>query len=78
MMQELYFLARHAPFWGVPLMVLGSEFAYMFWLKKKKKSAMAFLFLAMIGFMSTTFYIWSGGPEKAVKNIKKIHREITN
>lgn len=74
-MQEVYFLARHTPFWAVPLLVLGGEFAYMFWLKKKKKLALIFIFIALFGLVSTSFYIWAGGPERTVKIIKKIHRD---
>lgn len=69
-MQEVYFLARHIPFWAVPLIVLGLEFAYMFWLKKKKFSVTFCLILAFIGLSAIFFYIWAGGPEKSVKKIK--------
>jgi hypothetical protein len=74
-MQEIYFLVRHSPFWGVPLVILGGEFAYLFWLKKKKASAVLCLFVALIGFSATVFYVWAGGPEKSVKIIKKMHRD---
>jgi hypothetical protein len=72
---DIYFLARHTPFWAVPLVVLGAEFGYMFWLKKKKKSAYFCAMLILIGALSTSFYIWAGGPEKSVKIIKKWHRD---
>lgn len=75
-MQEIYFLARHAPFWGVPLLILGAEFGYLFWLRKKKKSAFTCLLIAMIGLSATSFYVWAGGPEKSVKVIKKIQRDL--
>lgn len=74
-MNEVYFLARHTPFWAVPLLVLGCEFGYMFWLKKKKKSASFSLMIALIGFMSISFYVWAGGPEKSVSFLKKMHRD---
>jgi hypothetical protein len=74
-MQEIYFLARHVPFWAVPLIVLGGEFAYLFWLRKKKSTVVFCLLIAFIGFASISFYVWAGGPEKSVKFIKKMHRE---
>jgi hypothetical protein len=74
-MIEIYFLARHTPFWAVPMLVLGSEFGYVFWLKKKKKTATMCLSIALIGLSCNIFYIWAGGPEKTVKIIKKTHRE---
>lgn len=72
-MQEVYFLARHVPFWGIPLIILGAEFAYMFWLKKKKRAAVLWLMVALLGLSSTAFYAWAGGPEKMVKLIKQLH-----
>ena len=74
-MQEIYFLARHIPFWAIPLIILGGEFGYMFWLKKKKKSATMCFIIAFIGFSATTFYVWAGGPSKSVKILKKMHRD---
>jgi nucleoside recognition membrane protein YjiH len=74
-MQEIYFLARHTPFWAIPLIVLGAEFAYLFWLRKKKSTVVVCLIIAFIGFMATTFYVWAGGPEKTVKIIKVWHRD---
>jgi hypothetical protein len=75
-MTEIYFLARHAPFWGIPLAILGAEFGCVFWLKKKKYSALMCLMIAVIGLSSTSFYVWAGGPEKSVKRIIKFHRNF--
>ena len=75
-MQEVYFLARHVPFWGIPLIILGAEFAYLFWLRKKKKSAGLCLMIALIGLFSIGFYVWAGGPEKSVKILKRVHRDF--
>lgn len=74
-MVEFYFLVRHTPWWAVPLIVMGLEFAYFSWLKKKKKTAYAFLTIALIGFISIGFYIWQGGPQNSVKFFKKLHRD---
>jgi hypothetical protein len=75
-MMEIYFLARHTPFWSIPLIILGGEFFYLFWLRKKKRAAFICLTVAMVGLISTTFYVWAGGPEKSVKFLKKMHREM--
>jgi hypothetical protein len=69
-MMEIYFLARHIPFWAIPMVVLGAEFGYLFWLRKKKKQAMMALMFALFGFLCTGFYVWAGGPEKSVKVIR--------
>ena len=75
-MQEVFFLARYIPFWAAPLIILGGEFAYLFWLKKKKASASICVSIALIGLAAISFYVWAGGPEKSVKVIKKIHRDM--
>jgi hypothetical protein len=72
-MQEIFFLARHTPFWSVPLIIIGLEFAYIFWKRKKRATFKFFLSFAFIGILSLTFYIWAGGPEKSVKVLKKIY-----
>lgn len=74
-MSELYFLARHTPFWAIPVLILAAEFGYMFWLRKKKKRALLCFTLAMLALFSASFYWWAGGPEKSVKFIKKLHRD---
>jgi NADPH-dependent ferric siderophore reductase len=75
-MTEIMFLARHTPFWGIPLLILGAEFGYLFWLKKKKASASICLTIALFGLLSTGFYVWVGGPNKAVKFIRQTYQEL--
>jgi hypothetical protein len=74
-MQEIYFLARHTPFWAIPLVVLGAEFAYLFWLRKKKATVTLCLIISFVGLASTGFYVWAGGPERTVKFIKHYHQD---
>jgi hypothetical protein len=69
-MNEVIFLARHTPFWAVPLFILGAEFGYVFWLKKKKASVAFCLSLSFVGVLAISFYFWAGGPDKTVKIIK--------
>lgn len=75
-MIEVFFIARHTPFWAVPLMILSAEFGYMFWLRKKKRSLGLCIFIFIIATSALSFYIWAGGPERSVKVIKKLHREM--
>lgn len=72
-MMELLFLARHIPFWSIPLFLIGLEFGYVFWLRKKKKTAMVGVLISLIGLSATIFYIWVGGPEKSVKYVRNIY-----
>ena len=74
-MIEIYFLARHTPFWAVPIMVMAGEFGYVFWLKKKKRRAYTCLIFFMLGLFAVSFYAYAGGPEKTVRTIKKFYLE---
>jgi hypothetical protein len=69
MMETLYFLARFAPFWSIPGMMISGEFAYIFWMRKKKKLVVfcgSFAFFC--GSVSVMYFI-AGGPEKSVKKL---------
>lgn len=71
-MDELYFLVRFTPFWAVPLMIIGAEFTYIFWLRKKKKLLSVSLIFSIIGAVSTSLYYIAGGPEKSVWVVMKL------
>lgn len=73
-MDEVYFVVRFTPFWSIPLMLLGMEFAYLFWLRKKKKLIAICSFIAVFSLLSTVYYYWAGGPVGAVKKLSKIVR----
>jgi drug/metabolite transporter superfamily protein YnfA len=77
-MDEIYFLTRYIPFWAVPLLLIGGEFAYLFWVRKKKKWVTLCTMLAIISFCSLIYYWWAGGPEKSVQFLMKIVRFYTN
>jgi hypothetical protein len=74
-MIELFTLVRHTPFWAIPLIVIGLEFAYIFWLRKKKKTAYFFCSFALVGLLAVSFYWWAGGPDKSVQFLKKMRRD---
>ena len=73
-MDEVYFLVRYTPFWSIPLLLGSLEFAYIFWLRKKKKFIAGCLIIAFISFLVTVYYYWAGGPEKSVKYLAKFIR----
>lgn len=66
-MDEIYFLIRFTPFWSIPILLLGVEFSYLFWLRKKKKAVFLCLALSFFCLISTVGYYLLGGPEKSVK-----------
>lgn len=71
------FLVRFTPFWSIPMLVIGFEFAYLFWVRKKKKRMLGFLLMGTFSFIMTVFYYWAGGPEKSVDLIMQAMRFYT-
>jgi hypothetical protein len=66
-LNELIFLIRHAPFWGVPILILSLEFGYIFWKRKKRKSFKVAIILGVFSVLFLSWYVYWGSPEKAVK-----------
>jgi hypothetical protein len=77
-MDEIYFLIRYTPFWSIPLLIIGGEFSYISWIRKKKKWFIASLSIATFSFFMSVFYYWAGGPEKSVKLVIKWVRFYTS
>lgn len=76
MPSEFYFIMRHTPFWAIPMLVIGAEFAYVFWLRKKKTNAKICLLLVLFSLVSLSWYYYAGGPEKSVRKFIKWHRSL--
>lgn len=66
-MEMIYFLARYTPFWSIPGLMISGEFAYLFWIRKKKKIMLTCACLAAFCGTCTVMYFIAGGPEKSVK-----------
>jgi hypothetical protein len=66
-MDEIYFLVRYIPFWAFPSLILGAEFAYVGWLRKKKKVIFVCSIIMVFSAVCLLFYFIAGGPEKSVK-----------
>lgn len=77
-MDELYFLVRFTPFWSVPLMIIGAELTYIFWLRKKKKLISFCVIFSIFGAICTALYFIAGGPEKSVWMVMKLIRFYTS
>jgi hypothetical protein len=75
-MTEFYFMIRHTPFWAIPLIIIAGEFAYIFWLRKKKKSARACLIIMILPMLALSWYYYAGGPDKAVRKFMKWQRSV--
>jgi hypothetical protein len=75
-MTEFYFIVRHTPFWAIPLIVIAGEFAYIFWLRKKKKSVRACLIIMILPMLALGWYYYAGGPDKSVRKLMKWQRSL--
>lgn len=73
-MDEVYFLTRFTPFWAIPIFLIAGEFAYLFWVRKKKKGVALCIILVLIAASCLVFYFWAGGPEKSVDFLKHFVR----
>jgi len=71
-MEMLYFLARYAPFWSIPGLMISGEFMYLFWMRKKKKKMMFCASIAMMCGVVSVLYFVAGGPERSVKKLIEI------
>ncbi len=75
-MTEIFFIIRHAPFWTIPVMILTTEFGYLFWLRKNKRGFKVCVTIFGIAFCFLTFYVYSGGPERSVQKAIRIIRSF--
>jgi len=75
-MSEIYFLIRHAPFWAIPVLIVAGEFAYLFWLRKKKTNVKICIIFMFISSLALGWYFYAGGPDKAVRKFMKWHRSL--
>ncbi|MBY0515724.1 MAG: hypothetical protein K2P81_02365 [Bacteriovoracaceae bacterium] len=74
MKTELYFMIRHTPFWAIPILLLSGEFAYLFWLRKKKTNVKICILFMLISITALSWYYYAGGPDKSVKKFMKWQR----
>lgn len=70
-MEVVYFMVRFTPFWSIPCFLIGAEFTYLYWVRKKKKKMMGFGLVMTLSAVMTLFYWIAGGPEKSVDVVKE-------
>lgn len=73
-MDIIYFMARYAPFWGIPTFIIASQFSYIYWLKDRKKFCYFLIALSAFSGIWVLFYIWAGGSDLTPQMIEKIIR----
>lgn len=71
-MDLVYFSLRHTPFWAVPLLYIGVQFFYLYWVRDFRRVAAVFFCLAVFSSFMIAFYYIAGGPELTVKFVQQL------
>lgn len=61
----LFFMIRHTPFWSIPIIFIFGQFGYIYWLKGLIPAFFLFMIICFVSSLFLIFYIWEGGPENA-------------
>ena len=72
----IFFLIRHTPFWSVPGLFIFGHFGYIYWLKGIKDLAFIMFGLNGLCFLFLVFYVWEGGPERASKTFLLLIKDL--
>lgn len=70
-MDIVNFAMRYSPFWGIPLIIIFAELAYLSWRRGHRKEPLFFLLLTLLCGLVLTYYYWAGGPVGATQNLQK-------
>lgn len=58
----LFFILKYTPWWAVPIMVMATQFAYVYWLKDYRPVSVVLGILAFFCLVMIIFYFLLGGP----------------
>ncbi len=64
------FLIRFTPFWAIPLMMISVELGRRFLQREARRPAYFLFFIAIFCIVLTAYYIYAGGPDKAVEFLR--------
>jgi hypothetical protein len=67
MSELIIFFIRYIPFWAVPVIIISLPFAYVFWLKEIRLLTYFFIMTSFVALLFIAFWVWQGGPDKAVE-----------
>ena len=70
-MDIIFFIVKYIPFWSVPIMVIGSYFFYLYWLKDIRIIALVFAVVVALSFFSLGYWIAAGGFTGSVEYIQE-------
>ena len=57
------FVAKYTPFWAVPMAIISTHFAYLFWLKDYREIAYVWAVIALFCLTARDVYFLLGGPD---------------
>ena len=61
-LDPILFLLKYAPYWGIPVIILATQFVYINWLKESWSGMIIFGLLGIIAIIFVIFYFFNGGP----------------
>lgn len=71
------FMARYAPFWGVPTAILSAELCYIYWMRERRKFSIVFIAGIIFSIASVAGYYYFGGPEKFSAKLIQFFQYLT-
>lgn len=75
-MDAIFFLLRYTPWWAIPIILICTQFAYIYWLKDLWLYSYAFVSLAGISFLTLVFYVYAGSPDNAARFFDEFMRNF--
>jgi hypothetical protein len=66
----IIFLVRFTPFWAIPGFMISVELGRRLRAREANRGAAILFFLALFCIVATAYYIYAGGPDRAVEMFK--------
>lgn len=68
------FILKYIPFWAVPMTLIGSHFAYLYWLKDYREMAYVWMAITLFCLTSVAIYFVIGGPDQIVQTFTHVFK----
>ena len=66
------FIVKYIPFWAVPIGMMATHFAYLYWLKSYREVAYVWAGIVLFCLTSVIIYLLMGGPDQITNTITHI------
>ncbi|MCF8057688.1 MAG: hypothetical protein K9K67_00215 [Bacteriovoracaceae bacterium] len=75
-LDTLYFIFRYIPFWSIPLMMIFTQFGYVYWIKDVRWVAYVFYGIAASCGLFLIYYIFAGSPDNSARILDDLIRNF--